>query len=334
MAQIGVLEVLSAAGLRVRAVAGTSAGAIVGAAYCADRLDAFREAMCSLTRTRVWWLFDPTWPRSGMLEGRRAMEFIRPYVGERIEDLPRRYAAVAADLRSGAEVVLRSGEVAEAIRASIAIPGVFTPCPRDGRLLVDGGLVNPLPVSVARDLGSDFVVAVSVLPVGEEAARGNRRDLRRLAALLRRRSRSVSSLGLPSVEEVRSCESPGNERVDGDDVDGDIGIVELISRVSVVVQCRIAASCLREAPADFLIHVPPPPVGIFDFHRSRELVEAGRAAARDALPAPRRALDAAAPLERIRRWLRACAGSERGGTSVLDASGGHRPLRRILAPRR
>ncbi len=165
LAHAGVLAELTAAGIPIHCVAGTSAGAMVGAAYAANHLAEFRKTMCGLTRRRVLLLFDPTWPHSGLLGGRRALELIRPYVGERIEDLAHPYAAVATDLQSGAEVVLRHGNVVEAIRASIAIPGLFTPQRWQGRLLVDGGLVNPLPVDVARQLGAQFVIAVSVLGV-------------------------------------------------------------------------------------------------------------------------------------------------------------------------
>jgi NTE family protein len=163
MAHIGVLEELSAAGISIRCVAGTSAGALVGAAFAAGHLAEFRDTMTGLTRSRVLRLFDPRWPRTGLLEGRRSLELLRAYLGDRIETLPLRYAVVATDLYSGEEVILRTGEVVEAIRASIAIPGLFTPLRLQGRLLVDGGLVNPMPVDVARELGAEFVIAVSVL---------------------------------------------------------------------------------------------------------------------------------------------------------------------------
>ncbi len=165
MAHVGVVEELMAAGITIDCVAGTSAGAMVGAAFAADCLEPFRETMCALTRRAVLRLFDPTWPHAGLLEGRRALELVRPFIGGRIELLPHPFAAVAADLQSGAEVVLRRGSVLEAIRASIAIPGLFTPQRWEGRWLIDGGLVNPLPVDVARQLGAQCVIAVSVLGV-------------------------------------------------------------------------------------------------------------------------------------------------------------------------
>src|SRR5262245_51629292 len=124
MAEIGVIGELVAAGMPIDVVAGTSAGAMVGAAYASGRLPEFAATMRSLTRRRMLTLFDPKWPRGGLLEGRRAMTLIRPHVGTKIESLLRPFAAVAVDLRTGDEVVLREGSVLDAVRASIAIPGI------------------------------------------------------------------------------------------------------------------------------------------------------------------------------------------------------------------
>jgi NTE family protein len=126
MAQIGALEVLSEAGIGLHSVAGTSAGALVGAACAARWLADLRDSLESLSRRRVLRLFDLAWPREGLLQGRRALEFVRPHLGEAIESLEIPYAAVATDLRSGAEVAISRGPVFDAVRASIAIPGIFT----------------------------------------------------------------------------------------------------------------------------------------------------------------------------------------------------------------
>src|SRR5690606_30812451 len=138
LAYIGVLEELVAAGLRFHCIAGTSAGATVGAALANGKLAEFGRVMTSLTRGRVFTLFDPTLARGGLIGGRRAMDLIAPLVGANIEDLPIRFAAIATDLDSGEEVVLERGPVTDALRASIAIPGVFRPHVIGGRLLVDG----------------------------------------------------------------------------------------------------------------------------------------------------------------------------------------------------
>jgi len=293
MAQVGAIEELAAAGLEFSYVAGTSAGAMVGAAYAAGHLDGLARTMCGLTRRQVVRLFDPTWPRTGLLEGRRAMELIRPHVGERIEELPVPYAAVATDLRSGAEVMLDRGDVVEAIRASIAIPGIFTPSHRDGRLLVDGGLANPLPVSVARHLGAEFVVAISVVPI---------RDTHIDEAPIRPSARRAITTALLSrfFERVggvvREPLDPDAPLLDAKNEES--GLIEVILSASRIVESRLAAARLREHPADVLIEIPLPRVGIFDFHRSLELIAAGRATARRLMPEIKAAVHAALPLYR------------------------------------
>lgn len=291
MAHIGVLEVLQEAGIQITQVAGTSAGAMVGAAFAAGNLQRFRETMFSLTRARVFRLFDPIWPQSGLLEGRRSLELVRPHLGDRIEDLGVTYAAVAADLNTGEEIVLQRGPVAQAVRASIAIPGLFTPHRWHGRLLVDGGLVNPVPADIARQLGAQFVIAVSVLSVPPVApARRTARGLtQQWGERLGRRFRASA----PRPTTPKWAPEP----------DGELGLIDVLSRASALVQARIAEARLRDDPPDFLIHVPLR-LGLFDFHRSREAAAAGRKAAEEHLGELRRRLDAALPwVERMSRWL-------------------------------
>jgi NTE family protein len=248
--------------------------------------------LCTLTRRRVLWLFDPTWPYSGLFEGRRALELIRPYVGERIEDLPRPYAAVATDLGSGDEVVLREGAVVEALRASIAIPGIFTPQRWQGRLLVDGGLVNPLPVDVARQLGAQFVIAVSVLGFLDESAPHAPERQGVTIQLLAR------FLARHKPQQRERVEPPGA------DSEGDLGLIDVLSRATTLIQARIAMARLREDPPDALVAVPMPEIGLLDYDRAAEAIAAGRAAARRALPEIKNALATAAPLShKVTRWL-------------------------------
>lgn len=297
MAHVGVLEEFAAAGLVVSCVAGTSAGALVGAAFANGQLKEFRETMCGLTRSRVLRLFDPIWPQSGLLEGRRSLELVRPYLGTTIESLAIPFAAVAADLDTGEEVVLRSGSVAEAVRASIAIPGLFTPQRVGSRILVDGGLVNPIPADVARTLGADFVIAVSVLQAHPSVL--PRRPARpgltqQWSERLRRRWQTPPT---PSRTLPRDNGTAATE----------LGLVEILSRASTVVQAHIAAARLRDNPPDFFIHVPLR-LGLFDFHHSREAIHAGRLAVREVLPELHRALERSLPLvERVQRWFDSAA---------------------------
>jgi NTE family protein len=303
IAEIGVLDELAAAGIEPACAAGTSGGSAVGAILCSGHLDAYRDAVCALTRRQVLRLFDPTWPRVGMLEGRRGMEFLRPFLGDEIESLPRPFAAIATDLETGMAVTLDRGSVATAVRASSAIPGILTPIEHEGRLLVDGGISDPIPVRATRALGAEFVIAVSVLPMAETVLRSlarrpgpGERLMAQVAELLARRG-LVTEPGAASApeEDATAEELSAAERR---------GLVSVIMRSGHVAQCQIGGMRLREEPPDFLITVPVQELGMFDLHRSVELVEAGRAAAQRALPALRVALARAAPVrDRVRGWI-------------------------------
>jgi len=291
MAEIGVISELVAAGIPIDFVAGTSAGAIVGAAYAAGHLPEFAAIMRALTRRRVLTLFDPKWPRGGLLEGARAMTLMRPYFGTRFESLLRPFAAVAADLRTGDEVILREGSVADAVRASIAIPGVFTPIRRGDQLLVDGGLVNPIPVSVARTLGAEVVIAVSVLTQRTAAAKVRSRSSKPLFARL------LASAGAhrAAARAVARRKAAAERRSQA------LGLVDVLLHATRIIERRIAAARLKEEPPDFLLEIPVPRLGIFDFQETATMIEAGRVAAVAALPEIERVIASATP-PLYRRW--------------------------------
>jgi NTE family protein len=161
-AHIGVLQTLKKSGIAPDIVSGTSIGALVGAVYADDRLDELEQWVSSLTWRRVVGFFDIAFS-SGLLKGGKLFTFLRAgLLDKHIEQLQRPFAAVATDLGNGREIWFRSGSVADAVRASIATPGLFTPWQREDRLLVDGALVNPVPVSLARAMDAEFVIAVDL----------------------------------------------------------------------------------------------------------------------------------------------------------------------------
>ena len=164
-AHIGVLEVLEEAGIKPHCIAGTSIGALVGAVYAFGGIEGVRSLLDSIDWKRMLGLIDPVLPKSGLVDGRRLEQLVRASVQEaEIQDLPIKFRAVAADLATGTEVIFDSGDVAEAVRASVSVPGLFTPVKRQDQTLVDGGLLNPVPVSVAREMGADFIIAVDITP--------------------------------------------------------------------------------------------------------------------------------------------------------------------------
>ncbi len=161
-AHIGVIQTLRRAGIEPDIVCGTSIGALVGAAYAVGELDRFEEWVLSLGMRDVISFMDVRL-NGGMLKGGKLMEFFRRnFIDLSIQDLKKPFGAVATDLETGAEVWLRSGSAIDAIRASIALPGLFAPVWHEDRLLVDGGLVNPVPVSLARAMGADILIAVDL----------------------------------------------------------------------------------------------------------------------------------------------------------------------------
>ena len=161
-AHVGVIRALERAGIKPDLVCGTSIGALVGAAYAAGELERFEQWLLRLRVADVLSFMDVRM-NGGMIKGERLMEFFRRnFIDRPIENLPLLFAAVATDLHSGAEVWLREGSTIAAVRASIALPALFTPALHEGRVLVDGGLVNPVPVSLARAMGADIVIAVNL----------------------------------------------------------------------------------------------------------------------------------------------------------------------------
>lgn len=163
VAHIGAIEELERQGFEIAAVAGTSMGALVGGMYASGHLEAFKEWMCTLDKYKVFGLVDFTLSTEGLVKGERVIKAMQELVPDvQIERMPVPFAAVAADLLTGREVVLDRGGLYEAIRASISIPSVFRPVHRDGMVLIDGGTVNPLPLNRVRREEGDLLVAVDV----------------------------------------------------------------------------------------------------------------------------------------------------------------------------
>lgn len=163
VAHIGAIEELESQGFEISGVAGTSMGALVGGVYAAGHLETFKKWMCALDKYKVFGLVDFALSTEGLVKGDRVMEAMKELIPDvDIERMPVPFAAVAADLLTGDEVVLDGGGLYDAIRASISIPSVFKPIHRDGRVLIDGGTVNPLPVNRVRREEGDVLVAVDV----------------------------------------------------------------------------------------------------------------------------------------------------------------------------
>jgi NTE family protein len=263
-AHIGVIRALEAAGIRPDVVCGCSIGALVGAAYVDGDLDRLERWVSRLAWRDVWGLMDVRFS-GGLIKGEKLINFLeRHFIDKDIAELPLPFACVATDLANGHEVWLREGSVTAAVRASIAVPGLLTPARRDGRLLVDGGLVNPVPVSLCRALGADIVIAVDLGSdmVGSSMRRGVPAEARHGSSWS---ERLLASLGLKS-----NGDSPS--------------MTSVLSTAVNIMQTRIARSRLAGEPADVLISPRLAHLGLMDYHRAAEAMPEGVAAVKRALP--------------------------------------------------
>jgi len=270
---VGVIRTLRERGIEADVVCGTSMGALVGAAYAAGELARLEDWALSLGWRDVFGLMDFTW-RGGLIRGRKLFEFMRGHFGlQDIGALTRTYGAVATELGSGREVWLRDGHVLDAVRASIAIPGVFAPVLRDGELLVDGGLVNPVPVSMCRALGAEVVIAVDLgwAKLGYFRERARQREAAESAARPAWWARFLPARAPAAGAESR--QSPGMPSALG-----------VFFSSFDIMQERVGRSRLAGEPADVLVTPMLSDFSMMDFDRAREAIDEGRAAAERALP--------------------------------------------------
>lgn len=264
-AHVGVIRALQEAGITPDVLCGCSAGAFVAAAYADGALDALESWAVKLTWQDVVGMLDVSLS-GGLLKGDKLIGlFKRHFVNKDFAALPLPFACVATDLASGREIWLREGSVAAAVHASIALPGLLSPVRHDGRLLVDGGLVNPVPVSLCRALGADIVIAVDL---GSDVVG---RSIRRQAPATPLHGadwtkRLLTSLGLKREH-------------------GHPSVATVISTSINIMQARIARSRLAGDPADALVAPRLAHLGLMDFHRAAEAIEEGAAAVKRMLPA-------------------------------------------------
>jgi NTE family protein len=265
-AHIGVIRALEKAGVHPDIVCGTSIGALVGAAYAAGDLDRLESWVRELRVGDMVGFLD-VGLGGGVLKGDRLVQFFRRHFTDRpINELRVPFAAVATSLRTGAEVWLRRGSTVDAVRASAALPGLFAPVRWEGSFLVDGGLVNPVPVSAARAMGADIVIAVDL---GSD--------------VLGRRFRAASAPEAPpgAIETwmrmlrenfggLAPAESPDEPAMPS--------MLDVLSSCLDIVQVRIARSRMAGEPPEVVVAPRLAHLRLLDFHRAREAIEEGHRA--------------------------------------------------------
>ncbi|AGZ50262.1 patatin family protein [Mycobacterium kansasii] len=318
-AHIGVIQMLRERGYDIVGVAGSSMGALVGGLHAAGRLEEFTDWAKSLTQRTILRLLDPSITAAGVLRAEKILDAVRDILGPvTIEQLPIPYTAVATDLLAGKSVWFQRGPLDEAIRASIAIPGVIAPHELDGRLLADGGILDPLPIAPIAAVNADLTIAVSLN--GSEAGLPRGSEPGVTAEWLNRVVRSTSAifdataaralLDRPTARAVLSRFGAGSPEPDSfsDDAELDLGegadaadatdtaedqapeiprmgSFEVMNRTIDIAQSALARHTLAAYPADLLIEVPRATCRSLEFHRAVEVIAAGRALAARALDA-------------------------------------------------
>ncbi|MCV2218035.1 patatin-like phospholipase RssA [Thauera sp. Sel9] len=267
-AHLGVLRALAEEGVRPRIICGCSIGAFVGAAAASGDLDKLTQWAETLKWQDVVSLLDVSL-RGGLIKGDKLIGFFeRNFVDRDFSELETRFACVATELTSGREIWLQEGSVSAAVRASIALPGLMTPVMHEGRLLVDGGLVNPVPVSLCRAMGADIVIAVDL--GSDMVGRAFQR------AAIEPTPSEETEAGWS--ERLLSRFGFGNGNGNGSGEEAAPSLISVISSSINIMQVRIARSRLAGEPADVMISPRVGQLGLMDYHRAAEALAEGEAA--------------------------------------------------------
>lgn len=271
LAHIGILQALKAAGIEAQIVTGTSIGAYVGAAYACNKLDEMEKIFLNTGLADLPGLLGPTLSSQGLFSARNALAALSDLLSvQKIENMPRRFAAVSVDLLKAETVVHTTGDLQSAVRASLAVPGLFTPVVQGSQLLVDGGVLEPVPVQAARNLGADVVIAIDLfrntpserlglpplltpqLPPKVDKVLEHLRNLPRKIPLLQ------------TVKEGKDTE------------DLDANMFDLVHRTLQVIQYHMTSLRFALYPADLVLAPNVADFSFLDFHRASELTARGR----------------------------------------------------------
>ncbi len=273
-AHIGVIRELERNDIVPDIVCGTSIGSLVGAAMASGELQRLEKWVRSLKWQNVFGYFDLTMS-GGLIKGEKLFAFFRDNFCDRdIKDLDTPFGAIATELASGREIWLREGSLFEAVRASISLPGLFTPVERDDQLLVDGGLVNPIPVSMCRALGADVVIAVDLNADLLSAARRGRAGVLAMSDATAADSASLLDRIQEKLAGALSLQSTDHDTP---------SMLDVVTASINIMQVRLTRSRLAGEPADALITPRLAHFALLDFHRANEAIEAGEEAAQDVM---------------------------------------------------
>jgi len=265
LAHIGAIEELLAQGYHITSIAGCSMGALIGGVYAAGKLEDFREWMKTIDRKKMLDLTDFSFSLNHLVKGSRIIEAIMEFVPDMpIEDLPIPYCAVATDWISGQEVVFRKGSLFEAIRASISLPTFYEPVRRDGMILIDGGVTNPIPLNRVERREGDLLIGIDVSGHDYKAQWDIQQELQEK----RKRSTSLS-------QQILNRLLPDNL---------DFNYYTMLSRVSSLMIRQNSLLMAQLTKPDVLVDIQMARYGGFDYDKSEKLIAIGRQKTRQTLP--------------------------------------------------
>jgi len=272
IAHIGVIEELLKRGYRITSIAGSSMGALVGGVYAAGGLEKLTEHILHLDKVDFFKLLDFSFSSSGLVKGDKVMKFIETYVPERtIEDLQISYKALATDIIHKKEVVFDKGDLFQAIRASIAIPTVFTPVPWQDTMLVDGGVLNPVPINFVERNPDDMLVVVNV-----NAMIPYPRKIREKAQLSRKKALDIKGKKQAFKNKLSLLLKKNNHKEH-------LGYFNLLTTTIELMLGRLGHLSIEKYPPDVLINISRSSYGTYDFLKAAEIIKMGRSYAVEAL---------------------------------------------------
>lgn len=269
IAHIGVIEELERQGFEIKSIVGSSIGALVGGIYASGNLKVYRDWMCNLDKKAVFNLVDFTLSTNGLVKGNKVIKELKKIVPDlNIEDLPISYTAVATDIKHKKEVVFEEGSLYEAIRASISVPTVFKPYMFDGKVLIDGGVLNPIPINRVKRSNNDLLIAVDVnSPILSEKQVADKKlstekevELNYFSFLMKKGFQFLPKL-------------PAKQ----------LNYYSLLSQTASLMIQQISAMSIEMYQPDILIKIPMNSYGPFHFYKSEEIITAGELATRSAL---------------------------------------------------
>lgn len=265
-AHIGIIKALAEIGIVPDIVCGTSIGALVGASYVSNNLDNLEQWACSLTKFEIVKFFEINMSLNGFIDTHRLQNFLSKYVAKEsdmIEEFSKQYAAVSTDLETGKEIWLTKGSVLDAVWSSVSLPGLFPAIKSNNRWLVDGGLVNPVPISTCRALGADIVIAVDLNGdiLGKHFKR--HQSFRKKKGVINKLNDLVREYKPLIFDVNRSDESPPS-------------LFDAIVSSINITQDRITKNRMAEDPPDILLSPKLSHIKLLEFYRAKEVIDEGR----------------------------------------------------------